>query len=345
MKVVLTAPIPGSSTPSFPFAGAILEGFSMQLLLKNDRYAINTELDAKSRIGAAETRCILKQTSNDEGSAQDLQIHDQQRLSHQNRRRESFPEAAAGCCERSRQGSFNLAPLEVDSRVKVKQRTRGVPAEEPPMKFTGRYGRLLIVLVVLALAATVFGVAVSAQDEVWRIVRADSGYKNQRADVTEIVNDLVVRGGVNGRVTVSNQTMGGDPAVGKDKSLRIVARNRRNEEREFSFNEGSFVDVRMFNARRERDDWDDRPGNNVGRDDWNRFQIIRAYYGISGRTINVTELLRGRARDGRIDFVVTNSALGGDPAVGADKLLIVIYRYQGQEAATFVREGNTLTIP
>jgi hypothetical protein len=33
MKVVLTAPMPGSSTPSFPLAGAILEGFSMPLLL------------------------------------------------------------------------------------------------------------------------------------------------------------------------------------------------------------------------------------------------------------------------------------------------------------------------
>ncbi len=42
---------------------------------------------------------------------------------------------------------------------------------------------------------------------------------------------------------------------------------------------------------------------------------------------------------------MTNSAFGGDPAVGADKYLIVIYRYQGKEGATFVREGNTLTIP
>lgn len=33
------------------------------------------------------------------------------------------------------------------------------------------------------------------------------------------------------------------------------------------------------------------------------------------------------------------------PAVGADKILVVIYRYQGKEAATIVREGNTLTIP
>jgi len=146
---------------------------------------------------------------------------------------------------------------------------------------------------------------------------------------------------------VNNQTMGGDPAVGKDKSLRIFARNRRNEEREFNFREGAFVDVGMFEARRDRDDWDDRGGNYGGRDrdDWNGVRIIRAYYGIQGRTINVTDLLRSRARAGGLNFVVTNSAFGGDPAVGADKYLIVIYRYQGKEGATFVREGNTLTIP
>jgi hypothetical protein len=46
-----------------------------------------------------------------------------------------------------------------------------------------------------------------------------------------------------------------------------------------------------------------------------------------------------------LSFVVTNSALGGDPAIGADKILIVVYRYQGRESATAVREGNALTIP
>ncbi len=44
-------------------------------------------------------------------------------------------------------------------------------------------------------------------------------------------------------------------------------------------------------------------------------------------------------------FVVTNSALGGDPAVGYDKILIVVYRYQGTETATAVREGNMLSLP
>ena len=215
------------------------------------------------------------------------------------------------------------------------------------MKLRTRYGIFAVAFALLAIGASVFSSKAAAQEEGWQIQRADYGFKNQRNDVTDILKDLVGRGGVNGRVAVNNQTMGGDPAIGKDKSLRIFARNRRNEEREFNFREGAFVDVGMFEARRDRDDWDDRGGNYGGRDrdDWNGVRIIRAYYGIQGRTINVTELLRNRARAGGLNFVVTNSAFGGDPAVGADKYLIVIYRYQGKEGATFVREGNTLTIP
>src|SRR5712691_4155830 len=222
---------------------------------------------------------------------------------------------------------------------------RACALEEPRMKLVNRYVLFVIALVIFAIGATFFTAGVGAQEEGWKILRADYGFKNQRSDVSDILKDLVGRGGVNGRVAVNNQTMGGDPAVGKDKSLRIFARNRRNEEREFNFREGGFVDVAMFQVRRDRDDWDDRGGNYGDRDDWHGVRIIRAYYGIQGRTINVTDLLRSRARAGGLNFVVTNSAFGGDPAVGADKYLIVIYRYQGREAATFVREGNTLTIP
>jgi hypothetical protein len=215
------------------------------------------------------------------------------------------------------------------------------------MKLTTRYGIFAFAFAVLAICASVFSSGAPAQEEGWQIQRADYGFRNQRNDVTDILKDLVGRGGVNGRVAVNNQTMGGDPAIGKDKSLRIFARNRRNEDREFNFREGGSVDVGMFEVRRDRDDWDDRGGTYGGRDrdDWNGVRIIRAYYGIQGRTINVTDLLRSRARAGGLNFVVTNSAFGGDPAVGADKYLIVIYRYQGKEGATFVREGNTLTIP
>jgi len=228
------------------------------------------------------------------------------------------------------------------------------------MKFTNRYGVLVFAMMAIAIGATLFSAGVGAQEEGWQITRADYGFKNQRNEVTDIVKDLIGRGGVNGRVAVNNQTMGGDPAIGKDKSLHILARNRRNEEREFNYNEGGFVDVRVFNVR--RDDRDERPANYGGRDhddrddraanygsrdhdEWNGLRIIRGYYGIQGRTFNVTDVLQNRIRDGVLSFVVTNSALGGDPAIGAGKTLIVVYRHQGKESATAVREGNTLTIP
>jgi hypothetical protein len=213
------------------------------------------------------------------------------------------------------------------------------------MKLTNRYGVFAIAVVMLAACAAIFSTRAGAQEDSWQIVRADYGFRNRRTDVTDILKDLIGRGGVNGRVAVNNQTMGGDPAVGKDKQLRIFARNRRNEEREFNYYEGGFVEVQMFNVR--RDDWDDRPrgDRDRDRDDRNGLSIIRGYYGVQGRTVNVTDLLRNQARDGVLSLVVTNGALGGDPAIGADKILIVVYRYQGRESATAVREGNTLTIP
>src|SRR5712691_12888875 len=132
------------------------------------------------------------------------------------------------------------------------------------MKLTNRTGAFVIAVAILAIGAATFSTRAGAQEEGWQIVRADYGFKNQRNDVTDILKDLIGRGGVNGRVAVNNQTMGGDPAVGADKSLRIFARNRRNEEREFNYREGAFVEARMFNIR--RDDWDDRPTNPGDRD-------------------------------------------------------------------------------
>ena len=213
------------------------------------------------------------------------------------------------------------------------------------MKFTKRHAIFVFKAVLFVLAATILSSRVGAQDNGWWIVRAEYGSRAQHNDVTDILKDLIGRGGVNGRVAVNNQTMGGDPAVGADKHLRIIARNNRNEEREFEYKEGGFVDATMFNVRRDRDDWNDRPPADRDRDDYAGLRIIRAYYGVQGRTVNVTELLRSRVSGNTLSFVVTNSAFGGDPAIGADKILIVVYRYQGTETAAAVREGNTLSLP
>jgi hypothetical protein len=209
-----------------------------------------------------------------------------------------------------------------------------------------RYGVLLIAVLAFTFGAALFSTGVAGQDEGWRITRADYGFRDLRNDVTDILKDLIGRGGVNGRVAVTNQTMGGDPAVGKDKSLRVFAINKRGQEREFDYNEGSFVEVRWFTIRQEG--WDDR-GTNYGggreREDGNDLRIIRAYYGVQGRTVDVADILRSRVREGALRLMVTNDALGGDPAIGVDKILIVVYQHQGRETATAVREGLTLAIP
>jgi hypothetical protein len=229
------------------------------------------------------------------------------------------------------------------------------------MKATNQSLKFLILMLLFSTGVTLLTARVAAQEEGWQIMRADYGFRAQRTDVTDILRDLVSRGGVNGRVAINNQTMGGDPAPGRDKSLRIFARNRRNEEREFDVNEGGFIDARLFVVRgedrddraKDRDDRarDDRPRND--RDDHDRgdrgeardLVIVRGFYGVQGRTVNVTEQLRAMVRDGVLEVRVNNESFGGDPAPGADKVLIVIYSFRGQEQATAVREEQRLVIP
>src|SRR6266699_5300160 len=100
------------------------------------------------------------------------------------------------------------------------------------MKLSNRYWVFILAAVILAIGVSILSTGVGAQEEGWQIMRAEYGHRNRVTDVTNILKDLVGRGGVDGRVAVNNQTMGGDPAVGKDKSLRIFAKNRRKEERE-----------------------------------------------------------------------------------------------------------------
>lgn len=212
--------------------------------------------------------------------------------------------------------------------------------------------RVLVSFALFLIAVSGFRGRTQAQDEGWRIIRGDYGFRDQRTDVTGLLRDLIARGGVNGRIAVGNQTMGGDPAPGRDKTLHILARSRRGVEREFEFREGSFLDVAMF-AARESDDWADRdrdrspgPGEREGFGEReSALSIIRGYYGVQGRMVNVTDALRSMSREGMLSVNVNNENLGGDPAPGANKVLIVIYRFRGQEQATAVWEGNRLTIP
>ena len=50
-------------------------------------------------------------------------------------------------------------------------------------------------------------------------------------------------------------------------------------------------------------------------------------------------------RNGTLVVQVNNNTMGGDPAKGGDKVLTVIYRFQGREQTSTVKEGNMLRIP
>ena len=236
--------------------------------------------------------------------------------------------------------------------------------------------------VAVILAALAFTGKIAAQAGDWEVVRAEYGFRTQRVDVTDVVRHLLWEGRESGRVLVSNQNMGGDPAVGADKTLRIIAENRQHDRQEFDFREGTWIDVTLFSLRPGRRD-DDRRHDGDRRDDDRirdrnddhrqddvvlrqpedrdhdrdrkrddddrgrpqRLQILHGYWGAQGQMVNVTDMLRGRVRDGGLHVHVDNGSLGGDPAVGRDKVLIVVYTMDGKELAASTHEGNTMNLP
>jgi hypothetical protein len=239
------------------------------------------------------------------------------------------------------------------------------------MKLLKRYPQALTSLALLVAGALLFTTRVAGQDEGgWRVVRATYGYLSQTRDVTPVLLQLISSAGNEGRIYISDATLGGDPAPERPKTLRIFARNQRNEEREFTYNEKTSMDIFPFLLRREdpdrkreerredfdrdrqierrelpdydrgrdRDDWRDR-------DDYNGLFIIRAFYGVNGNNLNVTERLRSMMQGPVLSMKVNNTNMGIDPKPGAEKILIVVYRFQHREEAIILHEGDRLNLP
>ena len=74
------------------------------------------------------------------------------------------------------------------------------------------------------------------------------------------------------------------------------------------------------------------------------WQVMRADWGAGKPWMVVTYRVR-RMLSGNGMVRVTNGNLGGDPAVGRDKVLTVIYRFNGREQRSTVKEESTLSIP
>jgi hypothetical protein len=162
-----------------------------------------------------------------------------------------------------------------------------------------------------------------------RVMRAQYGVGQRYADVTELLNSQIQGDQLSLRVT--NDVMGGDPDPERRKQLIVFY---------------------IFNGRQSRVTVNEKGYLNLpGNDAWNprdsdaRLEILEASYGAGDRRRDVTNLVAAQVRGNSLQLLVSNAAMGGDPAESQKKRLRVIYLWQGFRNQTTVGEGETLVIP
>ncbi len=184
--------------------------------------------------------------------------------------------------------------------------------------------------------------AADAAAQVYWVQSADYGWNNKRQDVTNRVRRLVT--GPNFKV--NNNNMGVDPAVGKDKTLRIMGRLQNGTVRTFTYQEGQTVNSQMFAGGQGDVGWGGGGGPGGG---WgaSNLRIMSAnWVPLEGRGgSNVTSQLQSMVRNNRLNIIVTNQTMGGDPTPGRSKQLNVVYQYNGQVNNATVGENGRLNIP
>jgi len=154
------------------------------------------------------------------------------------------------------------------------------------------------------------------------ILRASYGAGRIQADVTERVRSKVVNDAL--ELQVNSDVLGIDPVPNTAKTLTI--------------------DYRLDNMRR-RAQARDFETIRLGSAPVETFRITKAQYGDGRRMKDVTELLNSRIAANRLELLINNANLGGDPAPAVKKAIIVDYEYNGRAATARLAEGETLRLP
>lgn len=155
------------------------------------------------------------------------------------------------------------------------------------------------------------------------INRAMYGNGNRLLDVTSRLNTQVRGEQLN--VRVNNQTMGGDPAPGQEKSLTVdYSLDGRSAQR--IVREGDTLHLMH------------------GSTDQKGLQITRATYGTAYRSADVTTRLHTQIQGNQLHLQVNNDTMGGDPHPNQAKALTVQYAINGRASQVVVNEGNMLRL-
>jgi hypothetical protein len=199
--------------------------------------------------------------------------------------------------------------------------------------------RIVMSLVILLTVA----VSSPAQIRRWELLRAEYGSGGTWVDVTERVRALVSGDSLSMRV--DNFTLGGDPAPGMRKTLRLRVRDDYGREQLLTYPEKESFSLNI----RSRDAGYPGGAGNYGGPPQSGYggglQILRADYGTDNRLVNVTSRLASLIQANSLSLRVTNEAMGGDPAEDHPKTLNVWYSFNGRAANVIVNEKDTLNLP
>jgi hypothetical protein len=178
------------------------------------------------------------------------------------------------------------------------------------------------------------------------ILQARYGTERNHVDVTDRLRDLARQ---DRRFRLTNDLFGVDPDPGRQKTLRLFARDRQGQERSFDYRERDWVDGAQFigwGGGRWGEaggswGWQGRDRRDDRRDDGS-YTILYATYGTGRREVDVTSRLRELARrDAR--FRLGNDTFGVDPDPGQTKRLRIVARDRsGQERSFEYREYATV---
>ena len=155
------------------------------------------------------------------------------------------------------------------------------------------------------------------------------------------------------RVVVSNASLGGvDPAPANKKLLRV---NYMWNGQNYAANadEGQTLIIPDSNAQAQAPNGaSQNPPANAGGGFFSGImappvglRIIAATYGSSKKTSDVTQLLNSKIQANSLQVQADNKNMGGDPDVGADKTLRVVYEINGSRYQVVVNEDKPLRIP
>ncbi|MEZ5401446.1 MAG: DUF3395 domain-containing protein [Bryobacteraceae bacterium] len=177
-----------------------------------------------------------------------------------------------------------------------------------------------------------------------RIVSAQYGWRDRVADVRNQVQAQVR--GDRASFKATNETLGGDPAVGKDKTL-AVAYEINGRTYQTSVKEGQTMNLPASGAKLIAA----APASSLPAASTpaapaaSNLRILSAVYGVDNRWRDVTAVVQSRVSGGSAEIPVTVDVLGGDPAPGVPKQLRVRYSVDGRERESAAGDLQTLRIP